>query len=96
MTQERYHYDESTDALTIEKISNPTAVLEANKRALNDFSGYKSEVFNKKAVIDEVALLQWLKQRGISYNEFMNNQAIVKEFINDPANACWLCIPGKV
>ena len=71
-------------------------ILEANKRAYNEARGFKSEVFNKKAEIPLVILLQWCQAKGITYNEFMGDDKILKRFLNDPDNRFCLTRKGKV
>ena len=93
---EKYHYDESEDKLHIERVQDVQPILEANKRMLNDNQGFKSEVFNKKASIPMVVLLGWLQDKGITYQEFMGNDKILKRFLNDPDNAFCLCKKGRV
>jgi len=93
---DRLHYDNSEDKLHIERVQDVQPILESNKRLLNDNSGFKSEVFNKKASIPLVVLLAWLKDKGITYQEFMGNDKVLKRFLNDPDNSFCLCKKGKV
>lgn len=90
------HYDESEDKLHIERVQDVQPILEANKKAYNDPSSFKSEVFNKKAEIPLVVLLKWLDERGITYQEFMNSDSLLRRFLNDPDNRFCLTRPGKV
>lgn len=92
----KHHYDATEDKLHIERVQDVQPILEANKRAYNDAGAFKSEVFNKKAEIPLVVLLQWLQTRGISYQEFMGDDAILRRFLNDTDNKFCLTRPGKV
>lgn len=93
---ERYHYDQLEDKLHIERVQDVEPILEANKRAYNDAGAFKSEIFNKKAEIPLVVLLQWLQAKGITYNEFMTDDKLLRRFLNDPDNRFCLTRPGKV
>jgi len=93
---DKYHYDEKEDKLHIETVQDVQPILEANKRAFNDAREFKSEVFNKKASIPMTIMLAWLKEKGISYREFMIDDTILRRFLNDPDNKFCLTRPGKV
>lgn len=96
MLSNKLHYDESEDKLHIERVQDVQPILEANKRAYNDAGSFKSEIFNKKAEIPLVILLQWCQARGITYHEFMADENLLKTFLNDPDNKFCLTRPGKV
>lgn len=93
---EKYHYDQLTDKLHIERVQDVQPILEANKRAQNDAGNFKSEVFNKKASIPLIVLEKWLADKGITYQEFMGNDKVLKRFLNDPDNSFCLTRKGKV
>jgi len=93
---EKHFYDESEDKLHIQRVQDVQRILEANKRAYNDAGSFKSEVFNKKAEIPLVVLLQWLQGKGISYQEFMNSDKLLRQFLNDPDHKFCLTRPGKI
>lgn len=96
MIYEKYHYDQLEDKLHIEQVQDVQPILEANKRAFNDSSGFKSEVFNKKASIPTVVLMDWLKRNGLTYQDFMNDEKVLKRFLNDPDHKFCLTRPGKI
>ncbi len=96
MIQERHYYDEAEDRTYIQRVQDVEPVINANRRAMNEFSGYKSEVFNRKASIPVTVIEEWCRVRGIKYQEFMNSKELLKRFINDPDNAAFNCIPGKI
>lgn len=93
---ETYHYDDQTDVLTIQRVEDVAPILKSNRQAFNDFDGYKSEVFNKKATIPDVVYIEWCKVNGIKVSEFLADPTIVKRFLNDPDNSAFLLIPGKI
>lgn len=93
---EKYHYDHKEDKLHIERVQDVQPILDANKRAQNDARGFKSEIFNKKASIPLIVLEKWLADKGITYQEFMGNDKVLKRFLNDPDNAFCLTRKGKV
>ncbi len=96
MLDSKFHYDESEDKVHIERTQDVEPILEANKRQYNDNQGFKSEIFNKKASIPLVVLLKWCQEKGITYQEFMGDEKILKRFLNDPDNRFCLTKPGKV
>lgn len=61
-----------------------------------EHSRYQSEVFNKKASIPETVALKWCRDKGVTYQEFLSNPKVLKNFLNDPDNKMFLLIPGKV
>lgn len=93
---ETYHYDHGTDQLHIHRVQDVEPILEANKRAFNDAGSFKSEVFNKKASIPLIILEAWLKDKGITYQEFSVDDKILKRFLNDPDNKFCLTRKGKI
>jgi len=93
---ETYHYDEAEDRLHIHRVSDAQPIIEANKRAFNDAGSFKSEVFNLKARIDPIHLEGWLRMKGISYQEFMSSEKLLKRFLNDPDNKFCLTRKGKI
>ena len=94
-TVDRYHYID--DKLVIETVQDVEPILEANKRAFNDASRtHKSETFNKVASIPMVIWMQWCQKKGISYQESMQNDDIMRLFLNDPDNKPWRTRPGRI
>jgi len=80
----------------IERVQNVQPILEQNKRAFNDSGSFKSEIFNKKAEIPLIILEKWLQDKGIKWDECMNDDKILRRFLNDPDNKFCLTRPGKV
>jgi len=92
----KFHYDWQTGDVHVETVQDVEPILEANKRAFNDNNAKKSEIFNHKARIPMIILEKWLKEKGITYREFMVDERIVKRFVNDPDNKFCLLKPGKM
>lgn len=92
----KLHHDDIEDKLHIERVQDVEPILEANKRAYNDAGAFKSETFNKKAEIPLTILLSWCQAKGITYQEFMTDNSILRRFLNDPDNRFCLTRPGKV
>lgn len=95
-TTEKVYYDDKEDKIHTVKTQDVSSVIEANKRAYNDAGGYESEVFNHKASIPMICIEEWCQQQGIKVQEFFNNSAVLKRFLNDPDNRYFLTRPGKV
>jgi protein associated with RNAse G/E len=92
-----FHYSAHDDTAAIQTTSDVTKLLDANKYQRNNQSlHHTSETFNKVASIDTNALMMWIKARGVSYQEFMQDPKWVKVFLNDPDNAAWRTRTGKI
>lgn len=97
--KEVFHHDAHDGASYISRVQDVTPYLEQAHRARSsrgEHSGYKSEVFNKKASIPTTVMQKWCKDRGITAQQFLNDENILKLFLNDPDNKAFLHIPGKV
>lgn len=89
-----FHYDPDTDKAIIQTFSDPTAVIEANKREINDHAGgYKSEGFNKVGTIDKVVYLAWCRKKGIGTEEAWKDNELLLTFLRDPDNAAFRTHP---
>lgn len=93
---ERFHYDEMSDSLTIERTEDITPVLDANKRQYNQSDSHFNETFNHVAKIPTIAIEKWCKLKGVTYYEFMNNDKLTREFLNDPDNKFFRTKPGRI
>lgn len=92
-----YHYDHADDRLTVETVQDVEPILEANKRQFDhDDRRFKSEAFNHVARVPLVVLEQWARDKGITYQELMNNDAVMRRFLNDPDNKFLRTKPGKI
>lgn len=97
--QEHFHYDAHDNQAYISQTQDVTPYLKAAHNARisrGEHSGYKSEVFNKKASIPETVALKWCRDKGIKFQEFLSDEKILKLFLNDPDNKMFLHIPGKI
>jgi len=83
-----------------EHTNDVTSILEANKFQQSEQSmHHTSETFNHVARIDVVAIEEWLKVRGINkggWREFMTDEKLLNEFLNDPDNKIWRTRLGKI
>jgi hypothetical protein len=94
---EKYHYDELSDTLRVQRVEDVTPVIEANKRAFNEASRtHKDEVFNHKASVPMSAIEQYCQTHGIKWADFWADTNKQKQFLNDPENRFFLTRPGKV
>lgn len=77
-----------------------TGILEANKFQRGEQGmHHTSETFNHVARIDVVAIQEWCKTRGINkggWREFMTDEKLLTEFLNDPDNKLWRTRLGKI
>lgn len=92
--QEKYHYDEMEDRLTIQTIQDVEPILEANKRQFDvDDKRYKHETMNHVARIPMVLIEKVRREQGI---DLMHDEAALKRFLNDPENKFLRTKPGKL
>jgi len=96
---EKLHYIEADDKLVIEQVQDVEPILEANKRAISENEGFKSEVFNKVASIPETLALKWCREKGISYQEFLANTGVnspIMKMLRDPEYSAILTTTAKL
>ena len=93
---ETFHYSDHDDTAAIHRTTDVSKILEANKFQRDANEGYKSEVFNKVASIDVVAVEHWCKMKGITWETFFADEKIFKQFLNDPDNRAWRTKLGKI
>ena len=94
---ETCNFDAETGLMHVNKTTDVTHILNANKRKFNDADRrYRSEVFNEVADIPIALAEQWCAQKGIKYAEFLNNPKVLKMFLNDPDNSLCRTKPGKI
>lgn len=94
--KEVMHYDAHDDQAYIQRVQDVSSVLDHNREKRDSHNRYKSEVFNHKARIPTTIAEQWCKAQGLKYSEFLSNPDILKRFLNDPDNAPWLTIKGRI
>lgn len=89
-----FYYDHNEDKVYIEKVADVEPVLNATKRQMNDHEGgYKEEVFNKVGTIHPVVFEAWIRKKGITYEEAMQDSEIFLKFLQDPDNAAFRTHP---
>lgn len=90
-------YHEDTDGTWyLNKTQDVEPFVKAAADARHEHRGYRSEVFNKKASIPIVVAKQWCKQSGIDYGDLLADPSILRRFLNDPDNAAFMHIKGRV
>ena len=94
------HHELSDGTMVMEHTSDVTGILEANKFQQSEQTmHHQSETFNHVARIDMLAVESWCKARGMGngyWAEFMESEALLKEFLNDPDNKVWRTRTGKI
>lgn len=94
---EKVHYDDSTGKMHIKRERDVSSIIELNKRQFNDADRhYKHDVFNHVARIPLELAEMWCQQKGIKFQEFLNNPEVLKRFLNDPDNSLCRTKPGKL
>jgi len=86
-------FHDDGDRVALERVQDVSAIVEANKRALNDASGRMGE-FQHVGRIPIVVLERWMKEDGINYLDKDNTQALLKKLeLRD--NRLFKTHPGK-
>lgn len=66
-----FHYDESDDRVTLERVQDTTAIIEDNKRLQTMNDGYSpSREFRRVASIPFVIFERWLQDDGLTYYDY--------------------------
>lgn len=81
------------DEVVIEKVSDSSAIIEANKRKYNDAAGRMGDMV-EVANIDAVMLDRWCREDGINYYHQDNLRLLLKK-VHQPENRYWKTHPGK-
>lgn len=93
MIEEKFHYDESNDRLTIERIQDVEPIIEANKDAYNWAPTHWKNDFNKVASIPLVVIEKYKNETGI---DLLKDKDELRKFLNDPNNKFMRTKPGVV
>lgn len=48
------------------------------------------------ARVDGVVIIDWCNKRGITFGQFMRDEALITQFLNDPANEVFRIWKGTV
>jgi hypothetical protein len=87
-------------SVVVESKNDVSQIIKANKFLQGEQSlHHESETFNHVASIDMLAAIQWCKQRGMTkdiWKEFMTDEKLITEFLNDPDNKVWRTRLGKI
>lgn len=80
----KLHYDDSKDALVIERIQDCTPILE-HAKALSSVGAVGSSEMRHAASFPAVLVEQYLNTHGIDFREFTMNPEHVTRMLNDSA-----------
>jgi hypothetical protein len=89
----RQYFHDLGDRHVIQKVSDPTAIIEANKRAYNDAGGRMGE-FVMVGRVDPVVMERWCREDGINYLAPENIKPLLKK-LDQRENRCFKTHPGK-
>ena len=90
-------YDDTTGLMHVKKETDVSSVIEQNKKDFNlNDRRYRSETMNHVARIPMALAESWCHMKGINFQEFLANPAILKLFLNDPDNSLCRTKPGKI
>lgn len=81
------------DSVVIEKVSDSSAIIEANKRQYNDAGGRMGDMVHIGRV-DAVMMDRWCREDGINYLLPENGKLLLKK-LEQPENRYWKTHPGK-
>lgn len=88
---ELFHYDESTDRVTIETITDVTDIVEANKALFNEHTSLDRYGDMTRVASIPMSLYFDLKAKGI-----VGDDEKMKAWLNNPDNRFFRTRPGKV
>lgn len=93
---EHFAYDEMTGKMTHKVFRDVTSLVEQNKREFNNSDRHYKKPMTKVASIDPLAAQSWCDKKGISFEEFMRSDKVMRAFLADPDNAVWKTKQGKL
>jgi hypothetical protein len=91
----RFHYAPETDTTAVERIQDCTPIVDTTK-ALHNEGIHGSSEMRHAARLPMVIVEQYCNERGIGFDEFMQNDAHLRAVLNDPALAAFRIWPGKI
>lgn len=89
----KQYFHDLGDRHVIQKVSDPTAIIEANKRTYNEAGGRMGE-FVMVGRVDAVVLERWCREDGINYLAPENTKLLLKK-LEQRENRCFKTHPGK-
>lgn len=94
--QTKLHHDTLTDVTTIERTQDVSGIIQdvADKR--QHFDGFKSESMNFVGTIPGIIVEQYLKAKGISYQEFIGDKIHIRRILNDPDYSKFKVFEGRI
>lgn len=97
MIHEEYKYDSLEDRLYIKRTQDVEPIIEANKAQYNNSDKrHRSETMNHVARIPMIMIEKWARDHGIKFEEVLNNDELMRRFLNDPDNRFFRTKPGTI
>ena len=96
LIRSEHFYDEQSDSLIVKYQDDVEAVIDSNRRAQNDFTGFNGSDFHKVAEIPSILIIKWLNEEGLNFYQKEGFEAILKKKLNNPEYAYLKTIPGTI
>ncbi|GJH31441.1 hypothetical protein CBA19CS91_01810 [Paraburkholderia hospita] len=90
----RFHYAPETDTTAIERIQDCTPIAE-HAKALHNAGIHGSSEVRHAAQIPFVLIERYCNDRGITFEEWMQNEEHIAAMLNDPALADFRIWKGR-
>lgn len=87
------HHDDADDVLTVGIVQDVEPIMEQNKRLANDASQHWKQPMNRVASIPVSVIEHYRVEKGI---DLMNDEAALRQFLNDPDQRVWRVRGGRV
>jgi len=93
MIETKFH--ETTNGLVIERVQDCEPILKACKEKNNHRINQGKDI-KLAASIPSVLVEKYINDKGITFSEFINNQAHIRTILNDPDLAYFRIWQGRV
>ena len=90
-----FHYSDHDDTAAIETIIDAEPLVR-HVRKMRHMKRNKSEVTNYVGSVDMTLFLKWAKEKHISTQEAMSDNRYLVQYLNDPDNAKFKAVDGKI
>lgn len=94
-----FHYDHTTDDVTIETVQDVTGIVEGNKAeyaSIDERARWKDGLGNRVATIP-LSVLSDLQRKGIyNHGTGVADQKAMTRWLNDPDNRFFRTRPGRI
>src|SRR5262245_30697941 len=95
-TRTYFHYDRGTDEIILNTVQNCDAVLDYNKKALNNAQGMRWGDGKLIAQIPLIFIYKMIKDGVLSPQWHVLNDSAWRRFLNDPDYRDFRTFPGRV